>query len=119
MPSAAKRSAMRSSDAAGAAGDDRDLSPEFVHDADPTRTVRAMTTAAISPADARRTWRSLEALHGMIYFTPMAAEEYASVGITKNRPGYFASRSAAMGAVDAEVVIATFYNFHPGLVRHA
>jgi hypothetical protein len=78
-----------------------------------------MTTGAISPADARRTWRSFEAVHGMIYFTPLAAEEYAAVGVVKNRPGYFASRSAAMGAVDAEVVIATFYNFHHGLVRHA
>jgi hypothetical protein len=31
--------------------------------------------------------------------------------------GYFASRSAPMGAVMAEVVIATFFNFHHGLVR--
>jgi hypothetical protein len=78
-----------------------------------------MTTDQISPAEARRTWRSFEAVHGMIYFTPIAAEEYATVGVTRNRTGYFASRSAAMGSVDAEVVIATFYNFHPGLVRHA
>jgi hypothetical protein len=33
--------------------------------------------------------------------------------------GYFASRSAPMGPVPAEVVIATFYNFHPDLVRRA
>jgi hypothetical protein len=31
--------------------------------------------------------------------------------------GYFASRSAPMGAVSAEVVIATFFNFNPDLVR--
>lgn len=55
----------------------------------------------------------------MIYFTPIAAEEYATAGVTKSRAGYFASRSAPMGAVGAEVVVATFYNFHPGLVRHA
>ncbi|MCU1359298.1 MAG: hypothetical protein JWN99_587 [Ilumatobacteraceae bacterium] len=78
-----------------------------------------MTTDDISPADARRTWRSFEAVHGMIYFTALAAEEYAAIGVTSNRTGYFASRSAAMGAVPADVVIATFYNFHPGLVRHA
>jgi Helix-turn-helix family len=59
----------------------------------------------------------MEAVHGMIYFTADAQEAYAKVGITKPRPGYFASRSAALGAVPAEVVIATFYNFHPGLVR--
>lgn len=78
-----------------------------------------MPTTSLSTDDSRRTWRSFEAVHGMIYFSPLAAEEYAAVGITKNRPGYFASRSAPMGAVDAEVVIATFFNFHPGLVRHA
>jgi len=33
--------------------------------------------------------------------------------------GYFASRSAAMGAVSAEVVIATFYNFHPQMVERS
>ena len=31
--------------------------------------------------------------------------------------GYFAGRAAPMGAVPAEVVIATFYNFQPDLVR--
>jgi len=55
----------------------------------------------------------------MIYFTPDAPAEYAKVGVTKQRTGYFASRSAAMGEVGAEVVIASFYNFDPGLVRHA
>ncbi len=66
---------------------------------------------------ARKTWRSMEAVHGMIYFTPDAPMAYAAVGVTKNRMGYFASRAAAMGAVPAEVVIASFYNFHPGLVH--
>lgn len=66
---------------------------------------------------ARKTWRSMEAVHGMIYFTPDAPPAYAAVGITRPRAGYFTSRVAAMGAVPAEVVIATFYNFHPGLVR--
>ncbi len=66
---------------------------------------------------ARKTWRSMEAVHGMIYFTPDAPPAYAAVGINKPRAGYFASRVAAMGAVPPEVVIATFYNFHPGLVR--
>jgi Helix-turn-helix family len=61
----------------------------------------------------------MEAVHGMIYFTSDGPEEYAKVGVTSNRTGYFASRAAAMGAVPAEVVIATFYNFHPGLVRRA
>ena len=54
----------------------------------------------------------------MIYFVPEAAQEYERLGL-RGRSGYFASRSAAMGAVGAETVIATFFNFHPGLVRHA
>jgi hypothetical protein len=74
---------------------------------------------SVEAAEARRTWRSLEAVHGMIYFTPEAPPRYAEVGITSGRSGYFASRSAAMGAVEAEVVVATFYNFHPALVRRA
>ena len=53
----------------------------------------------------------------MIYFAPEALEEYSKLGITHHRMGYFSSRSAAMGAVPAEVVIATFFNFNPALIR--
>ncbi len=67
---------------------------------------------------ARKTWRTVEPLHGMIYFVPEAAEAYARLGVT-GRDGYFASRAAPMGAVAAEVVIATFYNFNPELVHVA
>jgi hypothetical protein len=61
--------------------------------------------------------RTLEPYHGMIYFVPEAQAEYARVGLTGNRMGYFASRAAALGAVPADVVIATFFNFNPALVR--
>jgi len=67
---------------------------------------------------ARRTWRTLEPLHGMIYFVPEAAEAYAALGIA-GRDGYFASRSAPMGAVSAGAVVSTFFNFNPTLVHHA
>jgi hypothetical protein len=67
---------------------------------------------------AHKTWRTLEPLHGAIYFVAEAEEEYARLGIT-GRDGYFASRAAPMGAVGAEVVVATFYNFNPVLVHHA
>ena len=73
----------------------------------------------VTPADARRTWRRLEAVHGMIYFTPDAPPRYAAVGVDHHRSGYFGSRVAAMGPVSAEVVIATFYNFQPALVRRS
>jgi len=71
-----------------------------------------------SPELARKMWRTLDPYHGVVYFTPHADAAYATLGIT-GRDGYFASRAAALGPVSAEVVIATFYNFHPGLVRHA
>ena len=73
---------------------------------------------ALDPVIARKTWRTVEPLHGMIYFAPEAAERYATIGL-EGASGYFASRSAPMGAVKAEVVIATFFNFYPELVRNA
>lgn len=77
-----------------------------------------MTDGAAVNVLARKTWRTLEPLHGMIYFVPEAAEAYAQLGIT-GTAGYFASRAAPMGAVNADVVIATFFNFNPDLVRAA
>lgn len=68
---------------------------------------------------ARKTWRTLEPIHGMIYFAPEANDHYAALGVGDQRMGYFGSRSAAMGAVPAEAVIATFFNFNPALVRRA
>ena len=53
----------------------------------------------------------------MVYFAPEAPEEYARLGFEERRAGYFATRAAPMGAVGADVVIATFFNFHPDLVR--
>ncbi len=67
---------------------------------------------------ARKTWRTLEPLHGMIYFAPEAAAEYARLGIT-GRAGYFASRASPMGEVGPDVVASTFYNFNPDVVAAA
>lgn len=53
----------------------------------------------------------------MVYFVPEGSEVYSSIGLKGNRVGYFGSRSAAFGPVPAEVVISTFYNFCPALVR--
>ena len=66
---------------------------------------------------ARKTWRTLEPIHGAIYFAAEAREEYATVGLDDRMTGYFASRAAPMGTVPADVVIATFFNFDPDLVR--
>jgi hypothetical protein len=55
----------------------------------------------------------------MVYFSPYSPTAYAAVGITHPRMGYFASRSAALGPVPAETVVATFFNFSPALVQRA
>jgi hypothetical protein len=68
---------------------------------------------------ARRMWRALETLHMTVYFAPEPRDAYRRAGLRGGWMGYFASRSAAMGPVPAEVVVATFYNFHPRMVHRA
>lgn len=53
----------------------------------------------------------------MIYFVPEADQHYTTLGLEPGMMGYFASRAAAMGAVPAEVVVATFFNFEPQRIR--
>jgi hypothetical protein len=74
--------------------------------------------SATDPVLARKMWRTLEPYHGMIYFTPRAAEQTRALGLPDHST-YFALRAAALGPVPAEVVIATFFNFCPTLVRAA
>jgi len=74
-------------------------------------------SSTLAPLIARKTWRTLEPIHGLIYFAAEAGEEYEALGLPPGMGGYFASRAAAMGPVPAEVVIATFFNFQPAFVR--
>jgi hypothetical protein len=67
---------------------------------------------------ARKTWRTLEPLHGIVYFVPEAAAAYERLGIT-GTAGYFASRAAPMGEVGPDVVVSTFFNFNPDAVAAA
>lgn len=73
----------------------------------------------MDPIIARKTWRTAEPIHGMIYFVPEAPSEYRHSGVEDRQMGYFGSRSAPMGEASAELVIATFYNFNPDYVRAA
>lgn len=81
-----------------------------------------MTTAAVptTPASpeqwARRLHLPLDSLHVVGYFAPETTEAYVEAGLTDYGMGYFASRSAAMGAVAPDVTAATFYVFSPALV---
>jgi hypothetical protein len=72
----------------------------------------------MEPVVARKMWRTLEPYHGLIYFAPEATAAYEALGVI-GFDGYFASRAAAMGPVPAEVVVATFFNFNPDVVRSA
>ena len=67
---------------------------------------------------AGRLTRSLDPLHAVVYFVPDANQKFGELGLDF-RTHYFASRSAPMGAVSANVVAATFYNFNPRLVASA
>jgi len=81
--------------------------------------VSAAATTGGAPGTARRMWRALETLHMTVYFNPEPRDAYRRAGLRGGWMGYFASRSAAMGPVPAEVVVATFYNFHPRMVHRA
>lgn len=72
----------------------------------------------VDTATARRLYERLEPLHAFVYFAPEPNLRYQALGI-EGFAGYFASRAAAMGPVGSEVVVATFFNFQPSLVRAA
>jgi hypothetical protein len=73
----------------------------------------------MSTPTARRMWRVFDTLHAVTYFAPEADEEFRNAGLKGFWMGYFAGRSAPMGAVEPAVVTATFYNFAPRLVERA
>lgn len=85
----------------------------------PTAPARAKTVPAsvrgVEAFTAGQLTRSLDALHAVVYFVPEANAKFGELGLDFVAH-YFASRSAPMGAVSANVVAATFYNFSPKLV---
>ena len=71
------------------------------------------------PSPSRQAWTLFEPIHAIVYFAPEARESFAAAGLRGGWMGYFASRSAPMGAVSADVVTAVFHNFQPAMVRRA
>jgi hypothetical protein len=65
---------------------------------------------------AHDSWTTLEPYHALIYFVPEARAAFTALGLKGYWAGYFTSRSAPMGAASANLVTATFYNFHPRMV---
>ncbi len=74
------------------------------------------STAVLDPAQVARAHRAVELLHSHVYFAPETEQHLTGVGLRPGRMCYFAGRAAAMGAVGAGTVTATFYNFSPALV---
>ncbi|MEC3914884.1 SCO6745 family protein [Nocardia sp. CDC160] len=70
-------------------------------------------------AFARDMWRVLEPLHAVTYFAADCIAANKAVGLRGFWMGYFAARSAPLGAVGPSVVEAAFYNFHPAMIRRA
>ncbi len=66
-----------------------------------------------------RFWRSVESLNNFVYLVPEAQTHYKTIGLKGSWMGYFASRSAPLGAASPELVIATFHGFAPHLVHRA
>jgi len=71
----------------------------------------------MDPLIARKLARTANPYPSIILLAPEAETAAAAAGLPRGPMGYFAGRAAPMGAVPAEVVIATFYNFQPDLVR--
>lgn len=68
---------------------------------------------------ARRLWQLIEPIHAVTYFAPRCIEAMAGLGLKGFWMGYFAGRSAPLGAASPAVVEATFANFSPKLVHRA
>jgi hypothetical protein len=67
----------------------------------------------------RRLSAFIEAIHGVVYFAPEPAAEYAALGLRGYWRGYFAGRAAPLGPVGPEVVTALFAGFAPAMVARA
>jgi hypothetical protein len=64
-------------------------------------------------------WRSIEAIHDVVYFAPDVKQRYEAIGLKGYWMGYVASRSAALGTPPPELVIATFHGFAPTMVKRS
>jgi hypothetical protein len=64
-------------------------------------------------------WTLFEPVHAVTYFTADSRSAYEQAGLRGFWRGYFAGRAAPLGAVNAAVVAASFYNFAPAFVGRA
>jgi hypothetical protein len=68
---------------------------------------------------ARAMWTVFEPIHAVSYFSDEARLAFADVGLTRFWDGYFAGRSAPLGAVVGSAVTAMFSGFAPAFTERA
>ncbi|MEU6624105.1 hypothetical protein ABZ926_25460 [Streptomyces litmocidini] len=74
---------------------------------------------ALPPRAGRRCHNALNPMHSALYFSPDLDREFTALGFTDQNAMRLAARSAALGAVGAGTVAATFYNYsHAFLSGH-
>jgi hypothetical protein len=84
-----------------------------------TGTSHGYVGAVAELTDVRRLGALTETIHAIVYFAPEPQERYAALGLRGYWRGYFASRAAALGPVDADVVTMLFGGFAPDFVARA
>src|SRR6266699_2543312 len=70
------------------------------------------------PLGPRDLARVFAPFHNVSYYSP-EIKAFVEAGMRGSWMAYFAYRAAPMGAVPAEVVMATFYNFAPRMIHRA
>jgi hypothetical protein len=68
---------------------------------------------------ARAMWTVFEPIHAVSYFSAESRQAFADVGLTRFWDGYFAGRSAPLGAVVGAAVTAMFSGFAPAFTERA
>jgi hypothetical protein len=68
---------------------------------------------------ARALWTLFEPIHAVTYFSAQSRDALAAIGLTRYWDGYFAGRSAPVGALAGPPVTAMFSGFAPFLVDRA
>ncbi|WP_425567279.1 SCO6745 family protein [Nonomuraea helvata] len=63
-------------------------------------------------------WHQLEPIHAVLYFSPQAFEEAATLGydVESRWPSYFAYRTAPLGRAGSRLATATYYSFSPRMI---
>jgi hypothetical protein len=67
----------------------------------------------------RALWTVFEPIHAVSYFSAESRQAFADVGLTRFWDGYFAGRSAPLGAVVGSAVTAMFSGFAPAFTERA